>query len=321
MKISTVTTLYYSQDYIQEFYTRVRNSVTKITSDYEIIFVNDGSPDGSLQKVLELQKTDPRVTAVDLSRNFGHHKAIMTGLRVAKGDYVFLIDSDLEESPELLETYWAEMQKNQAIDVVYGIQEVRKGGWFERISGTLFYKFFGLLTDVNYPHDSLTARLMKADYVKDVTSFTEREFDIWGIFVLTGYNQQTVTVSKGSKGSSTYNLYRKLRMAIDMITSLSNRPLYLIFVLGCLISFFSLLNVFYIIFQKFYFHINDGWASTIASIWMVGGVIILLLGIIGIYLSKLFLEIKNRPYGIIRKLYTTEPEKSARYQTMAEEEK
>jgi len=307
MKISIVTTLYYSQDYVQEFYTRVQHSVSKISSEYEIIFVNDGSPDGSLLKVLEIQKVDPRVTAVDLSRNFGHHKAIMTGLRFATGNYVFLIDSDLEESPELLETYWATMHENPSFDVVYGIQKKRKGRLFERISGSLFYWFFGLLTDINYPQNSLTARLMKARYVQDVTSFKETEFDIWGIFVLTGYNQQAVTVSKGDKGRTTYNLYRKLQMAIEMVTSCSNRPLYLIFVIGCMISFFSILNVIRVVFEKYYYAIEEnGWTSTIASIWLIGGVIILLQGIIGIYLSKLFLEIKNRPYGIVRKLYQEE---------------
>lgn len=304
MKISIVTTLYYSEDYVQEFYTRVKNSVSNITSEYEFIFVNDGSPDDSLINVLELQKTDPRITAVDLSRNFGHHKAIMTGLRFAKGDFVFLIDSDLEESPELLTTYWAEMKGNPSLDVVYGIQKNRKGRWFERLSGSLFYSFFGLLTDINYPQNSLTARLMKARYVQDVTSFKETEFDIWGIFVLTGYNQQAVTVSKGDKGRTTYNLFRKLQMAIEMVTSCSSRPLYMIFVIGCLVSFFSILNVIRVVFQKYYYAIEEnGWTSTIASIWLIGGVIILLQGIIGIYMSKLFLEIKNRPYGIVKKLY------------------
>jgi putative glycosyltransferase len=307
MKLSVVTTLFYSEDYVQEFYARVQVCASKFTSDFEIIFVNDGSPDKSLQRVLDLQKADPRITAVDLSRNFGHHKAMMTGLRIARGDYVFLIDSDLEEDPELLETYWGVMQLDAAIDVVYGVQARRKGGWFERLSGALFYKLFGLLTDLNYPHNSLTARLMKANYVREVTNFSEREFDIWGIFVLAGYNQHPVTVSKGNKGRTTYSLYRKLKMAIEMITSCSDRPLYYIFFVGCLISFFSLLHVAYVVFNKYYYAIEEnGWASTIASIWLVGGIIILLQGITGIYLSKMFLEIKNRPYGIIRRLYQTQ---------------
>src|SRR5688572_26934405 len=100
LKLSIVTTLYYSQDYLTEFYTRVRDSVTRITDDYEFVFVNDGSPDDSSAKVLELQQHDPHVTLIDLSRNFGHHQAIVTGLQHAQGDYVFLIDVDLEEDPE-----------------------------------------------------------------------------------------------------------------------------------------------------------------------------------------------------------------------------
>ena len=128
MKLSIVTTLYKSSPYIDEFYVRISKEAQKITNDYEIIFVDDGSPDDSLLKVVALYERDSRVKVVELSRNFGHHKAIMTGLSCAKGDFVFLIDSDLEEAPELLGSFWNELQKEDDLDVVYGVQEKRKGG-------------------------------------------------------------------------------------------------------------------------------------------------------------------------------------------------
>ena len=129
MELSIVTTLYHSAPYIEEFYARVRNEAEKITSDYEIIFVNDGSPDHSLDVVLPICERDEKVKVIDLSRNFGHHKAMMTGLAHARGAWVFLIDCDLEEEPELLGKFSAEV-KGSGADVVYGVQQKREGKLF-----------------------------------------------------------------------------------------------------------------------------------------------------------------------------------------------
>lgn len=275
--------------------------------EYEFVFVNDGSPDDSLLKVLTLSEKDSNITVVDLSRNFGHHKAIMTGLQYCHGDYVFLIDCDLEESPELFEVFWEKIQADKALDVVYGVQIKRKGGWFERTSGWLFYKLIASLTSLDYPPNRLTARIMTSRYLKAVTSHGERELDIWGIFALSGFKQLAVPVSKGFKGSSTYTFGRKLGVAIDSITSLTNRPLYFTFIIGFLSFFFACLYVAYIIYEKMYLGVAiEGWASTLASIWMVGGMILLVLGIFGIYLSKMFIEIKGRPLSIVRKIYKSD---------------
>lgn len=306
MKISVVTTLYYSQDYLQEFYDRTLKSILSLTSEYEFIFVNDGSPDSSLDKVIELQQKDKNVVIIDLSRNFGHHKAIMTGLQFVTGDYVYLIDCDLEENPEVLLPLWTELQSSPRVDVVYGIQPKRKGGFVERVSGKLFYALFSLLTSIDYPHDTLTARIMTRRYVQGMHRYKEKELDIWGLFVLNGFNQKGIFLSKGSKGTSTYTLRKKLKMAVDTITSFSSRPLYLIFVLGVFVLAFSFLNILYISYQKIIWGKEiEGWASILASVWLIGGLIIFILGILGIYLSKLFSEIKNRPLTIIRDVYKT----------------
>jgi putative glycosyltransferase len=257
-----------------------------------------------LQKVLELAKHDSHIAVVDLSRNFGHHEAIMTGLQCCDGDFVFLIDCDLEEDPELFEVFWEKMQQDPQLEVVYGTQIKRKGGWFERTSGWFFYKLVSWLTSLNYPANSLTARIMTRTYVQAVTQFKERELEIWGVFVLSGFKQLAVPAKKGYKGSSAYTLSKKIRMAIDSITSLSNRPLYLAFVIGFLCFFFALINVGVIIYKKIWQGVDiEGWASTVASIWLVGGLILFVLGIFGIYLSKMFNEIKARPLSIIRKIY------------------
>jgi putative glycosyltransferase len=306
VKISIVSTLYYSQNYLQEFCDRCITSAQKLTNDFELILVNDGSPDQSLTKALELLKKYPFITVVDLSRNFGHHRAIMTGLMHAVGDYVFLIDSDLEEPPELLDQFYQEMHSKPGVDVVYGLQTKRKGNWFERMSGRLFYKILSTLTSVEYPADTFTARLMTKRYVESVLSYREKELDIWGVFVLTGYNQSGVVATKGFKGKSSYSLYKKIRMAIEIVTSLSHRPLYFTFLLGVMATFISLSIIASLLYRKLVNNIDvEGWASILASVWLLGGLILLVLGVIGIYLSKIFLEIKNRPLTIIRKIYNS----------------
>src|SRR5256885_14440017 len=145
MKLSIVTTLYYSAPYLDEFYDRACAAAEKFTRDFEIILVNDGSPDNSLEVALSIYQKDHRVKVIDLSRNFGHHKAMMTGLAHASGELVFLIDCDLEEEPELLERFHRELIASGA-DVVYGVQQKRKGDLFERVSGTLFFKLFNALS-------------------------------------------------------------------------------------------------------------------------------------------------------------------------------
>ncbi|CAN5492653.1 glycosyltransferase family 2 protein [soil metagenome] len=306
MKLSIVSTMYYSQDYLEEFCERCVASASAITSEFEIILVNDGSPDNSLQNALALQIKYPKIFIVDLSRNFGHHKAIMTGLHHVKGDFVFLIDCDLEEAPELLNEYWAAIM-DPGLDVVFGIQKKRKGGWFEKMSGKIFYWFFLKIISVDYPTNSLTARLMTSRYVKSVIKFKEKELDIWGVFVLAGYNQKAVEVTKTSKGSSTYTFRKKIRMAVEMITSLSHRPLYFTFFFSLLFMVISALSILEIIYQKYTYNSSEGWASIMALIWFVSSIILFILGIFGVYLSKMFLEIKNRPLTLVRDLYSSEP--------------
>jgi len=304
LKLSIVSTLYYSQNYLDEFCGRCIQTAQKITDDIEFILVNDGSPDQSLQKALAIQQKHSFVTIVDLSRNFGHHRAIMTGLQQATGDYVFLIDCDLEESPELLEAFYQKMQSDNSLDVVYGLQTKRKGNWFERFSGRMFYKLLSVLTSVEYPSDTFTARLMTRRYVQSVLRYPEKELDIWGVFVLTGYNQAGVPATKGFKGKSTYSFYKKLRMAVEIITSLSHRPLYLTFLLGIFITFISLGIIASLIYRKWINNIDvEGWASILASVWFLGGLVLMVLGVIAIYLSKIFLEIKNRPLTIVKEVY------------------
>jgi len=304
MKISIVTTMYYSEKYLEEFFRRIKSEVKKYTDDYEIIFVNDGSPDGSLEKAIHFQKEDENVLVIDLSRNFGHHKAIMTGLSYSKGDRVFLIDCDLEEEPELLSLFYEKLDAEPDADVVYGVQIKRKGNFFERFSGEVFYTLMSFLSNINLPRNFVTARLMSRRYVTSLLEFKERELFLGGIWQITGYKQIPVQVVKLAKGETTYTLRKKFSLLINSITSFSNKPLLYIFYTGILISFFSSIYIIYLIIRKLFWGIAiEGWATVVVSVWILGGINIFFMGIIGIYLSKIFIEVKNRPYTIIRQIH------------------
>ena len=307
MKLSIVTTMYFSRDYLKEFYDRITAVIKKLELSYEIIFVDDGSPDDSLLVAINLQRLDPNIKVIELSRNYGHQRAIMTGLQYAKGEFVFLLDCDLEEAPELLTEFWGTLNRQSAVDVVYGVQIKRKGNWFEKISGALFYKMMSVLSSVEYPANTLTARIMSKRYVESILKFGEKELDLWSVFALVGFNQLALPVNKGHKGTSTYTFRKKLKRAFEIVTSFSHRPLYLTFLLGTFSFFVAIINVFFIVYKKFILNTDvEGWTSIIASVWLVGGMILLVLGTFGIYLSKMFLEIKNRPLTIVKNIYSSE---------------
>jgi len=266
--------------------------------------VNDGSPDDSLKKALELLEKDRKVKIIDLSRNFGHHRAIMTGLSHASGDYIFLIDCDLEEEPELLKVFWNELTGCEGTDVVFGVQEKRKGSFFEKITGNLYYKVFNLLSDIKIPSNLITCRIMTGRYVKALLEYKEQELFLGGVFAAAGFRQKALKVNKASRGVSTYTLRKKVALAINSITSFSSKPLVYIFYLGFFTTMISFLTFAGLIFKKIYYGVDImGWTSTMISLWLIGGLIIFSLGVMGIYLSRMFNEIKQRPYTIIKDIY------------------
>lgn len=303
MKLSIVTSLYFSEAYIREFFERIGKASAEITPNSEYIFVNDGSPDNSLEVALELQRQDDRVVVIDLSRNFGHHHALMTGLEFAVGELVFMIDVDLEEEPELLGEFYARLRETQS-DSIYGVQLKRKGGTFERLSGALFYWLFHLLSGLNAPKNSLTARLMTRRFVDGLLQHREREVDLMGLLHSTGFYQVPIVVKKHAKPETTYTLYRKLGLAFKAITSFSRRPLIIVFALGTIIMFVSIgMLVFYFFIYIVSGQVPSGFTSIILSIWMLGGLTIFSVGLVALYISVVFNEVKARPLAIIKDVY------------------
>lgn len=300
MKLSIVSTLYNSQDSLLTFYKRVRSACDACgIEDFEIVLVNDGSPDDSLKIALSLHAEDSRIAVVDLSRNFGHHRAMMTGLKYATGDLIFLIDSDLEESPEWLVEFKKTMEAERC-DTVYGELNVRRGGWFERVTGNLYYKLFNMFSGLDLPQIA-TARLMSRRFVDALLAHQESEVIIGGLMYLTGFEQIPFPVNKVRLRDSNYDFAKKVDLLINSIVSFSSAPLVSIFYVGILITSMSLLALTYVLGNWLLSSESlNGWTSLIISVWLLGGLTISFLGVIAIYLSKVFIEIKNRPLTIVR---------------------
>lgn len=304
MKLSIVATLYRSAEHLQEFHQRASAVAAGFAGpDYEIVLVNDGSPDDSLARAVNISKSDKHVMVVDLSRNFGHHKAMMTGLKYASGDLVFLIDSDLEEEPEWLSPFLDQMIREDC-DVVYGVQASRKGNLVERCSGQLFYRLFRLLSGLDLPDNITVARVVTRRYVDALVSHGEYEIFMAGLWVITGFDQRPQIVKKHATSKTTYSLRRKISQLVDSIVSFSNAPLVGIFVVGCAIfavsgAYTSFLVANWLLWSR----PPSGYTSLIVSVWLLGGMIIAFIGIVGIYLSKIYSETKRRPYTIVRRVY------------------
>lgn len=309
MKLSIVATLYKSEMYIEEFCKRI----VKVAHDYsgddfEIILVDDGSPDNSLNLALSLLDKYPNLRVVELSKNFGHHKAMLSGLSYATGEHVFLIDSDLEEEPEWLLPFSKKMEENSC-DVVFGVQEKRKGNFKERLTGKLFYKIFNLLANIEHPHDITTARLMKKSYVDALLMFKEKEVVFSCLCELTGFKQTSLLITKHSTSPTTYSSLQKVRMMFGNVISFSSIPLEIIFYAGMLIFLVSMgVGGYLLVMKMFFSQVMDGWTTIVVSIWLLGGMTFSFLGIIGMYIGKIFNEVKRRPLTIVRKLHFRERE-------------
>ncbi|MDD4968578.1 MAG: glycosyltransferase family 2 protein [Paludibacter sp.] len=305
--LSIVTTLYKSQRFLDAFVAQCEQALADIHCDsYELIFVNDGSPDNSLDKVLELKEKNNHIVAVDLSRNFGHHYAIMAGLTYSTGEYVFLIDCDLEVPPTHIPTFYNKLTEIKDCDVVYGIQEKRKGSFIERTVGGLFYSFFNSLTDTRIPENLLTERIMSRRYVDELIRMGDKNIFMAGMMQWVGFKQIPITIKKGLReGESTYTLGKRISLSMQAITSFSSYPLIMLFKFGFFISTLSILTGAYFLIKKLIYPeiVLSGFTFLIVVLLFSVGIIISSLGILGIYIDKLFNQTKNRQSFIVKDIY------------------
>ncbi len=304
-ELSIVSTMYRSSTFVEEFYRRISAAAQSLTNSYEIVLVDDGSPDDSLALAITLAERDTRVRIVELSRNFGHHPAILAGLRHARGELIFLIDIDLEEQPEWLGDFWRDLHDNRA-DMVYGVQTLRAGSMMKRHTGTLFYRFFNLASDTAIPANGCTVRLMRRPYVDAINQLTETHVFMMGLFSWTGFVQRPRPVTRRRRASaSSYTPFKLVALSVNAVTSFSSYPLTVIFAGGMVITLLSLAFASKLVIQKLLQpdYILSGFTSIMVSLWFLGGTIISVLGVIGMYVGKIFSEAKSRPQYLVRRVY------------------
>ena len=297
--------MYRSRPYLPEFIDEcVAAAQAAGFVDWELVLVNDGSPDDSLAYALERRHTDRRIKVVDLSRNFGHHAAMQAGLLQAQGELVFLIDCDLEVRPGTLVDFVSK-QRSSGADLVFGYQDQRKGGWFEQCSGSLFWRALNAMSDVAVPANSTTERIMTRRFIDALARLGDHNLFLGGMMSWTGFLQLGLPVLKSQRdGRSTYTFWRRLQLMVTAISSFSSKPLTWLFNLGLLVTGASFSYALYLIFRKLVF--DDalvGFTSLMALMAMSLGITTTALGLVGIYLDKVFSQVQGRPNYIVRDVH------------------
>jgi glycosyltransferase involved in cell wall biosynthesis len=301
-KIAIVIPSFNEEGNIKIMIEALHNVLQPLPYNYELIFVDDGSKDATLDLLRTIAITDPKLFYVELSRNFGHQNALMAGLDLASGDCFITMDGDMQHPPELIPqliTKWEE-----GYDVVYTRRlEDKNLPAFKKITSKYFYKFINYISEVEIENGTADFRLMDQKVAKVFFSFTENELFIRGLINWVGFKQYAIdyTPAERFSGHSKYTIKKMIQFALKGITSFSIRPLYLSIFLG--LSTSAVAFIFYIIYvlRSFYFgHVISGWASVIFTIVFFGGLNLIVLGIIGIYVGKLFMQSKQRPNYLIR---------------------
>jgi dolichol-phosphate mannosyltransferase len=285
---------------LEELVKRIHAAVSPLTSDYEIVLVNDCSPDNSWEKIAEICTDDKRVKGINLSRNFGQPYAITAGLTYAKGDYIAVIDCDLQNKPEDLPAMYEKAL--EGYDVVSARRVVREDTFLKRLSSAVFHKVYDFLSGFETDKAIAEFGIYSQKIAKVYCSIPEYSRSFVELIHTLGFKKTTVDVlhDRRLEGESSYNLARLLKLSYNSIISNSNRPLYLSVTLGLIMSGLSFLMAIYNIFAKFY-GLNEvvGYTSTIFSIWFVGGLLLFMMGILGLYIGKIFDQVKGRPVFIV----------------------
>jgi dolichol-phosphate mannosyltransferase len=285
---------------LNELVQRIHAAIKELTDDYEIILVNDCSPDLSWQKITEICSHDKKVKGINLSRNFGQPYAITAGLSYAAGEYVAVIDCDLQNKPEDLPAMYRKAK--EGYDIVSARRVVREDTFLKRLSSATFHRVYDFLSGFKTDKAVAEFGIYSRKVVKVYCSIPEYSRSFVELVHTLGFKKTTVDVLHDHRleGESSYNLYRLLKLSYDSIISNSNRPLHLAVSLGLIMSVLSFLMAIYNIFAKFY-GLNEvvGYTSTIFSIWFVGGLLLFMMGILGLYIGKIFDQVKGRPVFIV----------------------
>lgn len=302
MKLSIVSPIYKAENIVEKLVSEIEKEVSKLNIAYEIILVDDRSPDNSWQKMKTIAAQNDKVKIVRLSRNFGQHPAIMAGLQSAIGEWIVVMDCDLQDQPkEILKLY---DKAQEGYDIVLASREVRKDSVFKKLTSKMFAKLYGYLTESNFDNSVANFGIYNNKVISEVLNMNDyiKSFPLFVQWV--GFERTTIKVEHASRdsGKSSYTYKKLLSLAFNTIISFSNKPLKLFVKFGLLISILSVLVGIINIYQHIVGKISViGYSSLIVSIWLLSGIIITIIGVVGIYIGKIFDQTKKRKSFIIDK--------------------
>lgn len=299
-EISIVVPLYNEEENVAELHRRLTVSLGRLGEPYEIIFVDDGSRDATPDLIDNLQRSDPHLVVLHLSRNFGHQPAVNAGIDDARGEAVIIMDGDLQDPPEVLPQFVARWR--EGYDVVYAVRRDRKEGLLKRLGYFAFYRLLSGISDLDIPLDSGDFCLMDRRVVEALKALPERIRFVRGLRTFVGFRQVGLAYQRDARaaGRPKYSLGALIRLAVDGLVSFSSYPLRLVTYLGIASSAVAVMLTVWVLFDAVYSQATPrGWASTIIVVLFMGSVQLISLGIVGEYIRLIFLESKRRPTYIV----------------------
>lgn len=302
-ELSVVIPIYNEEENLSELYSRLVRVLDDKRIDFEIVFVDDGSRDGTVDHLKRLEESDRRLMVIELARNFGHQVAITAGLDFARGKAIAVMDADLQDPPEVLPEFIAKWREGH--EVVYAIRERRKESWLKRTSYATFYRLLRHVANIEIPLDAGDFCVMDRRVVDLLKSMPERSRFIRGIRSWVGFRQVGLPFERHARhaGNSKYTVTRLLLLALDGLISFSYVPLRVITVLGLSVSLISMIMAVFFFVKKLIYGLNPpGFASIITSIFFLAGIQLITLGVIGEYVGRIFEESKRRPMYILRRV-------------------
>ena len=302
IEYSLVIPVFNEEGLINELYRRVTLSMERLGGAYEVIFVDDGSKDKTFSILNAIGKKDPRIKILSFSRNFGHHIAITAGLDFSAGRAVIMMDGDLQDPPE--EIIQLNEKFREGYDIVCAIYRSRQDPLLKRVLGKLFYRVFRIVGKVSIPENSGIFRMMSREVVDSVKSCREYSRFIVGLIDWTGFSTAGVEIDRGKRfsGKAKYNFFKSLKLAAYAIISFSSFPLQLAAYLGFMFASLSFVAGVYLLVKKIFFDIAvSGYTSIIVSVLFLGGIQLIVLGVIGEYIGKIYAEVQGRPLYLLKR--------------------
>ena len=307
--ISVITPIYGCVSCLEMLCKRLTKTLSSITNDFEIIMINDASPDDAWTTIKFLAEQDNRVKGINLSRNFGQHRAITAGLDFAQGDWVVVMDCDLQDQPEEIVKLYNKAR--EGYDIVFGKRYQRRDSFIKRIGSKLFYKIYDYFTESKIDNSIANFSIVSSKVVEKLKTLREqnRSYPLFVNWV--GFKRTDIEIehAKREEGKSSYTFQKLFDLAIDSIVSQSNKPLKVSIKVGCITSALSFLYATWLFIRYFLYSVHvTGWTSVMVSIYFIAGLIFANMGILGLYIGKTFEETKQRPLYIIQEVVNFQKE-------------